>query len=145
MKNVLLILALVAAAIVVAAPAQAGGMVGTHAHNGFHHNGFYNGFYNGFGYGGYGGYNSFAFAYPYGVVSPYAASYVPVASVPVASAGYGGCSAASGYGSNVELVTVAPAYPAFYPTAAYNGFNGYNNSFFFSRFIRGRTQAFRHH
>src|SRR5207244_8415818 len=126
MKNVLLILALVAAAIVVAAPAQAGGMVGTHAHNGFHHNGFYNGF----GYGGYGGYNSFSFAYPYGVISPYAASYVPVASVPVASAGYGGCSAStSGYGSNVELVTVAPAYPAFYPTAAYNGFNGYNNSF----------------
>lgn len=136
MKNVFLILALVAAATLgCTVTAEAGNTMGTHAHNGYHHN------FNGFGYGGYGGYgyNSLAY-YPTYVYSPPATTYVPVTGDYGAGYGAGGCN--SGYAQQ-QLVTVAPAYPTFYGAGAYGAYPGYN-SFFFSRFIRGRNQVFRH-
>ena len=126
MKNLMIVLAVLAALALAGSSAQAGnygmmnagtGHVGyAHGHNGFH--------------------NQPPFSYPY-VVSPVAASYVPVAAGAYGAGYGGGCS--SSYAQPV--VAVAPAYPTFYNAGVYGNSFGYN-PFFFSRFIRGRLNAF---
>lgn len=145
MKNLAIVLAVLAALAFSCSEAQAGN--GRNFGHNFGHNSGHNSGHNfghGFGYSGYGGYNAFN----YGVISPYAATFYQPG---YGAGGYGGCGL-SGYGAGYgagyssytpQILTVAPAYPAFYGTGAY-GFGGYNRGFFFNRFIRGRVQAFRH-
>lgn len=157
MRGFKILLAVLALLTFAASAKAGGGMMGTGT--GFHHNGFNNRFF-GYGYGGFAGYSP----YNFGIYSPYAAGYSPLAFGSYGGgygggfgAAYGGCNAGfangyggsygsgygAGYGYSPQILVTAPAFPAYYNTGAYGAFPGYN-SFFFSRFIRGRNQVFRH-